>query len=304
MRSRRLARTARPALLIPLSLFVLALMPGDAAAVVKRTVRANLDGDARRERVQLIAATRANPFGGTAPLPVAYVRVVDRDRGRLIKRRITPRRVERARFRIRDVNRDGRREAWFNGVQGMGFFHFGLYGWTGAGRRVLWYWNSARSAVGRRGAGARAQLEDRDPSYPGREIVLIEGVLSPGDARCCPSRLLVQVFGQPEVGRRYRLIDDYYVPGPSPSGAARYPAKAAWVRDCHTYAYYPNVLISSARNMSCRAARREMRRYRRPIRRRFRTPSGFRCYRASGGRFGGQWRCVKGARAFRFEFGD
>jgi hypothetical protein len=61
-------------------------------------------------------------------------------------------------------------------------------------------------------------------------------------------------------------------------------AKAAAVRDCHTYAYYPNVLISSARNMTCRAARREMRRYRRPIRRRFRTPGGFRCSRVSGGR--------------------
>jgi hypothetical protein len=82
------------------------------------------------------------------------------------------------------------------------------------------------------------------------------------------------------------------------------PAKAAAVRDCHTYAYYPSVLISSARNMSCRAARREMRRYRRPIYRRFRTPGGFRCSRVSGGRLGGQWRCVRGARAFRFEFGD
>jgi hypothetical protein len=81
-------------------------------------------------------------------------------------------------------------------------------------------------------------------------------------------------------------------------------AEAAAVRDCHTYAYYPNVLISSARNMSCRAARREMRRYRRPIRRRFRTPGGFRSSRVSGGRLGGQWRCVKGARASRFEFGD
>jgi hypothetical protein len=212
MRSQRLARTVKPALLIALLPFVLALMSGDAAAVVKRTVSANLDGDSRRERVQLIATTRPNPFGGTAPLPVAYVRAVDRRRGRLIKRRISPRRVERARFRVRDVNRDGRREVWFDGVQGMGFFHFGLYGWTGAGRQVLWYWNSAHSVVGRRSAGARAELEDRDALYPGREIVLIEGVVSPGDARCCPSRFLVQVFGRAEAGRRYWLIDDYYGP--------------------------------------------------------------------------------------------
>jgi hypothetical protein len=290
------------ALVIVSALLVLPVTASDAA--VKRTFRANLDGDARREGVHLIETTRPNPFGGTAPLPVAYVRVVDRRRGQLINRRITPRRVERARFRVRDVNRDRRREVWFDGGQGMGFFHFGLYGWTGAARQVLWYWNSGRSMVGRRSAGARAELEDRDPLYPGREIVLIEGVLSPGEARCCPSRLLVQVFGRPEAGRRYRLIDDYYVPGPSASGVARYWAKAASVRDCHTYAYYPSVLISSARNMSCRAAKREMRRYRRPIRRRFRTPGGFRCSRVSGGRFGGQWRCAKGARAFRFEFGN
>jgi hypothetical protein len=79
---------------------------------------------------------------------------------------------------------------------------------------------------------------------------------------------------------------------------------AAQVHDCHTWVYYPNLYISSVRNMSCRGAKREMRRYRRPIYRRFRTPGGFQCYRVSGTRLGGQWRCRKGARAFRFEFGD
>lgn len=95
----------------------------------------------------------------------------------------------------------------------------------------------------------------------------------------------------------------YYVPTPSASGTARYRAKAG-VRDCHTWVYYPNLYISSVRNMSCRTAKREMRRYRRPIYRRFRTPGGFYCYRVSGTRLGGQWRCRKGGRAFRFEFGD
>jgi hypothetical protein len=76
------------------------------------------------------------------------------------------------------------------------------------------------------------------------------------------------------------------------------------VVDCHTWAYYPNVLISSARNMSCRAARREMKRYKRPISRSFTTPDGFSCSRVSGGSLGGQWRCVRGTHAFRFEFGD
>ncbi|HSD79992.1 MAG TPA: hypothetical protein VLB47_05000 [Solirubrobacteraceae bacterium] len=81
-------------------------------------------------------------------------------------------------------------------------------------------------------------------------------------------------------------------------------AVAAAVVSCHRSAYYPNVLISSARNMSCGAAARDMRRYRRPISRAFRTPGGFRCRRVSGMALGGQWRCVRGVRAYRFEFGD
>ena len=89
------------------------------------------------------------------------------------------------------------------------------------------------------------------------------------------------------------------------SAAAASPdVRAAAVVSCHTFAHYSNVLISSARNMSCRAARRELRRYKRPIDRRFRTPGGFLCRRVSGGTLGGQWRCVRGSRAFRFEFGD
>lgn len=81
-------------------------------------------------------------------------------------------------------------------------------------------------------------------------------------------------------------------------------AQAAAVKDCHTFAYYPNVLISSARNMSCRAAVRDFRRYKRSIYRRFWTPGGFLCARQSGGPLGGQWRCVNRYRAYRFEFGD
>ncbi len=82
------------------------------------------------------------------------------------------------------------------------------------------------------------------------------------------------------------------------------PAAGAYVRDCHAWAHYPNVLITSARDMTCGAAKFDMRRYRRPIYRRFRTPGGFTCTRVSGGKLGGQWRCVRGGRAYRFDFGD
>ena len=88
--------------------------------------------------------------------------------------------------------------------------------------------------------------------------------------------------------------------GPAPA-APRAPAD---VVDCNVWASYPNIKISSARNMTCRAAAREMRRYRGNIRRRFQTPAGFACGRVSGGPLGGQWRCARGGAAFRFEFAD
>jgi hypothetical protein len=81
-------------------------------------------------------------------------------------------------------------------------------------------------------------------------------------------------------------------------------AQSARVRNCNHFAHYPNTKVTSARNMSCRRARRDLRRYRGSIKRRFKTPGGFRCRRVSGGRLGGEWRCVKGRRAYRFEFGD
>ena len=61
----------------------------------------------------------------------------------------------------------------------------------------------------------------------------------------------------------------------------------------------PTVRITSVRNMSCRGAVTEMRRYRGSIGRTFRTPGGFSCSRVSGGRLAGVWRCVRGGRAFR-----
>jgi len=79
---------------------------------------------------------------------------------------------------------------------------------------------------------------------------------------------------------------------------------ASRVVSCHTYADEPNLLISSARGMSCSAARDVMKRYRGDISRTFKAPSGFACRQVSGVAEGGQWRCTRGARAFRFEFKD
>jgi hypothetical protein len=86
------------------------------------------------------------------------------------------------------------------------------------------------------------------------------------------------------------------------AAVAATPARAGVVR-CHARADF-NLLVSSARNITCKAAARELRRYRGSIARRFRTPDGFSCYRVSGSRLAGQWRCVRGTQAFRFEFSD
>jgi hypothetical protein len=91
-------------------------------------------------------------------------------------------------------------------------------------------------------------------------------------------------------------------PASHPSAGAQ--ARLAGVRDCHTWAYYPNVLISSVRNMRCKKAARDLRRHNAPIKRRFETPGGFWCTQQSGSEYGGQWRCVRGGKAYRFEFGE
>ena len=80
-------------------------------------------------------------------------------------------------------------------------------------------------------------------------------------------------------------------------------ASADVVIGCHVRADF-NLLVSSARNMTCRAAAAELRKYRGSIATRFRLRSGFACHRVSGNRLAGQWRCVRGRQAFRFEFSD
>jgi hypothetical protein len=47
-----------------------------------------------------------------------------------------------------------------------------------------------------------------------------------------------------------------------------------------------------------------MKAYNGDISRTFTAPQTFRCTRVSGSQFGGQWRCTKGLKAFRFEFKD
>ena len=74
------------------------------------------------------------------------------------------------------------------------------------------------------------------------------------------------------------------------------------MRDCNTRAWSTSY-ISSVRNMRCSGAVDVLRRYRGVVNRVFRV-SGFRCERVSGAPQGGQWRCARAEKAFRFEFAD
>ena len=65
-----------------------------------------------------------------------------------------------------------------------------------------------------------------------------------------------------------------------------------------------NSKVIAARNMSCRSARRVLRRHDGQISKTFQT-SGFNCKRVKGRPISGVWRCKKGrTKAFRFAFGD
>ena len=61
------------------------------------------------------------------------------------------------------------------------------------------------------------------------------------------------------------------------------------------------VFATSARNMSCDAATRDILRHRKAFRRSFKTPGGFRCVRTSTGERSSRWRCTRRSRAYRFE---
>jgi hypothetical protein len=78
---------------------------------------------------------------------------------------------------------------------------------------------------------------------------------------------------------------------------------SARVLTCHAHADF-NVEVTSARNMTCSAAARDIRAYKGSIRTRFQTPGRFTCTRVAGERLEGRWRCAKGVKAYRFEFSD
>jgi hypothetical protein len=89
--------------------------------------------------------------------------------------------------------------------------------------------------------------------------------------------------------------------GVSPAGAGYIDPFAP--RKCNAKVN-ANMKITQARNMSCRSARRVMRRYHGSVKRSFTAPSRFKCKLVKGRVVSGVWRCKKPSKAFRFAFGD
>lgn len=133
----------------------------------------------------------------------------------------------------------------------------------------------------------------------GRAIAVHYGVYRGNDPFCCPSSVRT-------VHYRWngsRIVADKKPPLIFGHHGNRLHLGGSGVVSCHRQISETQT-ITSARAMTCAAAGRDLARNRKPISRRFRTPGGFTCRRVSGGALGGEWRCTKGTRAYRFEFGD
>ena len=77
------------------------------------------------------------------------------------------------------------------------------------------------------------------------------------------------------------------------------------VAQCHTLVYKSGpVFVTSARNLTCLAAKREQARYKWTGKNTFRTPGGYSCKPSGRGAIGYQIRCAKGTKAYRIEFAD
>jgi hypothetical protein len=189
-----------------------------SAAHVVHSVRANLDHDAHLERVQVMAGSRANPYGGTDRIPVHWIRVVDRMDGQTVRRRVSPRVEHLPSYRglkVRDVGGDSRREIFYdgwNGNAGAVPVFAGVVAWSGEHRLVRWGYAPPYGPWQHNGhtyyyRGASVALRD-DPAEPGLEIYLTEGAGRASDPDCCPTYLRHSRFHYVPTLQHYRR---YYI---------------------------------------------------------------------------------------------
>ena len=147
---------------------------------VVRTIYKNIDRDSHIERVQVIATTRPNPFGGTAPIPVRWVQVRDRVGGHHVTVRVSLKveHLPARKVKVVDTTADGIPEIWWHGSTGDTAgapVYGGLVHWSGSSKHVLWHLQPVR----RRSQRARVfydfakfELQNMPSAHtPGLEIV-------------------------------------------------------------------------------------------------------------------------------------
>jgi hypothetical protein len=169
----------------------------------------NLDGDADRERVQVVEVVQPNPYGGTQPLHRRFVRIVDESSGHPFEQRISPV-LDFVQARVvANLAPPRRRGVWYEGATGNGGAApraFGLVTWTAGRAHVLWRYASASSSLGKRYDGASAELfEDARSGGLGPEIRLREGIQHAGDPSCCPYASQFSLYRLNPSGTAYRL---------------------------------------------------------------------------------------------------
>jgi hypothetical protein len=207
--------------LASIGVFWLVAVPPASAVTVVRTVPANLDGDGHIERVQLMKGTRPNPYGGTMPLAVRFVRVLDRVKGQRVTERVSPRleHIPRHRgFAVRDLAGDGRREVFyrgFNGGAGAVPVYSGVRRWTGRRPLTLWAYR-AHGLIGWHNgrryyyAGASVRVVDDITGNSATEILLTEGARRASEPNCCPSFIRWSWYRYSTLRRQYVRYDRYW----------------------------------------------------------------------------------------------
>jgi hypothetical protein len=79
-------------------------------------------------------------------------------------------------------------------------------------------------------------------------------------------------------------------------------ARVSAVADCSVWVWEGYARVTSARNVRCGLAARDLSHYGGRVRSRFTTPGGYTCRVTVMGASGGEWRCTSGARAYRFDY--
>jgi hypothetical protein len=185
---------------------------------VVRTIYQNIDRDSHIERVQVMATTRPNPFGGTAPLPVRWVQVRDRIGSRRVTVRVSLQveHLPARKVKVVDTTADGIPEIWWHGSTGDTAgapVYGGLVHWSGSAKHVLWHYRPDQFVGIHNGRKfyydfAKFALQNMPSAHtPGLEIVQRVYARTASEPLCCPTWEKLSLFRYDDGINRYVRYD-------------------------------------------------------------------------------------------------